>query len=297
MRRGLAILTGTTASGKTSTALEWARQTGGWILSCDALLFYRSADIGTAKPTVAEREEIPHFGIDLCNPSEVFDLPRYIRYALDVLERAEEEDKPVLAVGGSGFYLASFQLAPPDPIHVPEEIRLRVHEVEETRGTLGLQELLKSIDPDPDIDVQNPRRLVPAIERCLTTGMTTRELRKRHQSLPCPFERWTRNWYQVNCPQDELSMRIQKRTEQMLENGLVDEVKQLLKRGILDNPTLCSAIGYRETLAHIEHPTSNETLIGEIAQHTEQLASRQRRWIRNRLPHAQEVQSAEDLLV
>ena len=187
------ILSGPTASGKTALALEWGRRTGGWILSCDALLFYRGADIGTAKPGPSELREVPHYGIDLREPDQPYNLPEYIAYARGVLEEADRRGVPVLVVGGSGFYLSAFHDSAPDPLPVPDEIRDRVRDLEITRGATGLREALLEIDPDPVIDLQNPRRLAPALERCLATGMTTGQLRDRHRALPCPFEAWKRD--------------------------------------------------------------------------------------------------------
>ncbi|MGE9291677.1 MAG: tRNA (adenosine(37)-N6)-dimethylallyltransferase MiaA [Puniceicoccales bacterium] len=296
MKRPLPILTGTTASGKSSIAIDWARKTGGAILSCDALLFYRGADIGTAKPSRAERDEIPHYGIDLSDPSEVYDLPRYIDHALEVLEDAAKRDIPVLVAGGSGFYAAAFHEPPPDPIEIPEEIRQKVRDLESQGGTEALREALLAHDPHPDIDLLNPRRIAPALERCLTTGLTTKELRDRHRAIPCPFEKWERSWYQVDREPEALESRIQLRTRQMLDEGLVDEVRTLRARGMEKNPTLASAIGYRETLAYLDGHLAESDLASAISANTKRLAARQRRWFRNRMPEAHLVQSASEIL-
>ncbi len=292
MKHPLRILTGTTASGKSGIALDWARKTGGWILSCDALLFYRGADIGTAKPSASEQREVPHYGIDLSPADQVYDLPRYIQHALEVLEKAEEAGVPVLVAGGSGFYAAAFHEPPPDPIDVPAIIRQRVRELEESGGTEALRSALLEIDPTPDIDLLNPRRITPALERCLTTGLTTQELRARHRSIPCPFDSWERIWYQIDRPPEILSERIQLRTQQMLADGLVTEVEQLRTAGIEKNPTLASAIGYRETLSYLDGVLPLSELASTISANTVRLATRQRRWIRNRMPESRQIQSA-----
>ena len=296
MKHPLRILTGTTASGKSDIALEWARSTGGWILSCDALLFYRGADIGTAKPSRAEREEIPHYGIDLCEAHTVFDLPRYIEHSLEVLRKAELQDVPVLVAGGSGFYAAAFHEPPPDPILVPEEIRDQVKSLEQEGGTKSLRDALLKVDPHPDIDLLNPRRIVPALERCLTTGLTTKELRERHRSLPCPFADWERSWFQVDRDPSILDERIAQRTRQMLDQGLVEEVRRLRAAGMEENPTLASAIGYRETLDFLDGTLAATELASSITTHTKRLAARQRRWIRKRMPEGRMVESAAEII-
>jgi len=291
----LFLLVGPTASGKSGLALDWACRTGGWILSCDALLFYRGADIGTAKPSTGERREIPHYGIDLCPPDSPYDLSRYVEYSLDVLERAASQNIPVLVVGGSGFYAAAFHDPPPDSLEIAPAVRARVAAVESSEGVAGLRDALLAVDPDPDIDLCNPRRLVPALERCLTTGLTTRRLRERQKAVPCPFETWERHWFCVDRPEEETRIRITTRTQQMLREGLIDEVRDLDSQGIRRNPTLAQAIGYRETLACIDGRASFSSLADEISLHTEQLAKRQKRWIRKRLPQTKPVSRAEEI--
>ncbi|MFP4358518.1 MAG: tRNA (adenosine(37)-N6)-dimethylallyltransferase MiaA [Puniceicoccaceae bacterium] len=289
------ILSGPTASGKTRLALDWARRTGGWILSCDALLFYRGADIGTAKPPPAELREIPHYGIDLREPDRPYNLPEYISYARGVLEEAGRRGVPVLVVGGSGFYLSAFHEPAPDPLPVPEAIRDRVRDLENTRGADGLREALLAIDPDPVVDLRNPRRTAPALERCLAAGMTTRQLRERHRALPCPFEEWKREWFVAGARGDTHPGRIAERTEGMLRAGLIEEVKRLRAAGFERNPALRSAIGYRETLECLDGELPERELAEAINRHTRRLAARQRRWIRNRLPESRPVETADDL--
>ncbi len=296
MRHPLIVLTGPTASGKSQIALDWARRTRGWILSCDSLLFYRGADIGTAKPTPAEREEIPHFGMDLCDPREVFDLPRYIAHAKETLEAADRKGVPVLVAGGSGFYTSAFHAPAPDPVDIPPHIRERVTNLEAAGGVERLREALLAIDPDPDVDLRNRRRIAPALERCLATGLTTRELRERQKALPCPFAHWERIWLRVDRPDAELRDRIQLRTDRMLTAGLIEEVAVLRRAGMEKNPTLASAIGYRETLAFLAGEMDRFALGPTIAKHTEQLASRQKRWIRNRLPECRPIRGAKEII-
>jgi len=289
------ILSGPTASGKTALALEWARRSGGWILSCDALLFYRGADIGTAKPEPAELREVPHYGIDLRKPDQPYNLPEYISYARGVLEEADRRGVPVLVVGGSGFYLSAFHEPAPDPLRVPDAIRARVRDLGNTGGATGLREALLAIDPNPVVDLQNPRRLAPALERCLSTGMTTAQLRDRHRALPCPFDGWKREWFVARTGGDTHPDRIAARTDRMLRAGLIDEVKRLRAAGFERNPTLSSAIGYRETLECLDGKLPPTELGESINRHTRRLAARQRRWIRNRLPETRPVEAADDL--
>ncbi len=288
-RHPLRILTGPTAAGKTSLALDWAKRSGGWILSCDALLFYRGADTGTAKPTPAERTAVPHFGIDLCEPSEVFSLPSYIAHARQVLDRADEADVPILVVGGSSFYLAAFHEPAPDPIPVPPETKEQVRRIAQTGGAEALAKALRAIDPAPVVDLSNPRRTAPALERCLATGLSTLALKKRRENLPCPFEDRARIWFRTDPGDASLCERIHRRTRTMLTNGLIDEVRRLRNAGFERNPTLSRAIGYRETLEHLDGRLPAAELAHAIDTNTLRLARRQRKWIRNRLPPARDA--------
>jgi len=287
----LRILTGPTASGKTALALDWAERNGGWILSCDALLFYRGADIGTAKPTSAERERIPHFGIDLCEPDRPYDLPSYIAFAKSVLRKARDGGVPVLVAGGSGFYLAAFHDPAPDPIEISPGIKETVRRIADLEGAGGLRARLLEVDPDPEVDLSNPRRTAPALERCLATGLPTRELKKRRDELPCPFADWERRWFRLDPEDSVLADRVVRRTRSMLENGLVAEVERLRSAGFEQNPTLSRAIGYREVLDSLDGRLNPDLLEETITTNTLRLARRQRKWIRKRLPETRPTEN------
>lgn len=291
----LRILTGPTACGKTSLAIQWAKRTGGWILSCDALLFYKGADIGTAKPTREEREALPHFGIDLCPPDQPYNLPAYISYARNILFDAAEADAPVLVAGGSGFYLAAFHDPAPDPIPISSEIKENVRQIAETGGAQALRARLLAIDPHPEVDLSNPRRTAPALERCLATGLTTVDLKRRRESLPCAFNQWERRWFLLDAGDESLAERIHRRTQSMIEAGLIEEVIRLRNAGFENNPTLSRAIGYRETLEHIDGSIQPHELPETITTNTLRLARQQRKWIRKRLPPACPAQELLDV--
>jgi len=282
----LRILTGPTAAGKTSLAIEWAERTGGWILSCDALLFYRGADIGTAKPTAAERQRAPHFGIDLSPSHRVFSLPEYIDHAKQVLAEADEAGVPVLVVGGSGFYAAAFHDPAPDPISIDSVVKETVRAISESGGAEALGARLLQVDPEAgaEVDLSNPRRTAPALERCLATGLSTAALRRRREETPCAFADREREWYLIDPGDEILAPRIESRTALMVDQGLVDEVFHLRKAGFEANPTLARAIGYRETLSMIDGNLPEKDLIDGINHHTTRLVRRQRKWLRNRLP-------------
>ena len=282
----LTVLMGPTAAGKTERALAWATREEAWILSADALQFYRGADLGTAKPTPAERASVPHFGIDVAESGQPWDVRRYADYAREVVDEAARAGVPVLVVGGSGLYLSVFHAPPPDPVEIPAAVREEVAALAAAGGTRALRERLLSLDRDPPVDLHNPRRLAPALERVLATGLPVRELQRRHAERPCAFADCEREWFLLDRPDEELVDRIERRTARMLAAGLLAEVRALATRGLRANPTLASAIGYREALEVLDGDREEATLETAINQATFRLVRRQRRWFARRMPAA-----------
>lgn len=282
------LLTGPTASGKTSVALEWAESAGGEILSCDALLFYRGADIGTAKPTAAERARIFHHGIDLVDPWEKYDISRYVHYARSVIDDCQQRSVPLLIVGGSGFYLSAFFEPVADDWPVTPEIRQQVADLYEAEGVAGLADALRQRagEPCPQIDWKNPRRLAPALERCLASGLTLAEVRASFGRAVSPFADFLKTLVCLKPDMDLLEQRIIRRTRQMLDEGLVAEVERLLAGEFPVNRTLAKAIGYREVAAFLSGQISGEELEPLIIQNTSRLARRQLKWFDRHTPFA-----------
>ena len=174
MKPVLHVLTGCTAVGKTEWALRWAETQGAEIVSCDSLLFYRGMDLGTAKPTAAERARVPHHLIDLFDVTGRMDVAQYVARAKAVVGEITSRGRPVLVTGGSGFYLQAFFSAVADEVSVPAEIRVAV-----AKFTLAeaLSEL-RRLNPAGlgALDVANPRRVSRALERCLASGRDLAEL-------------------------------------------------------------------------------------------------------------------------
>jgi len=276
------LLSGPTSGGKTEKALAWAEKNQAWILSCDALLFYRGADIGTAKPTATEQKRVAHFGIDLVDPSESYSIERYVTYAKSIINKARHNNVPLLVTGGSGFYLASFFKPVADPFHIPDEISRQVAELEERGGLKALlQQLERKNGSLPNcIDLQNPRRVAKALERCWATGQTVESLMEKFSAGKSPFSSYDRYLYWIDRPVKELEERIHIRTGKMLTEGLVEEVRQLLDRGMKNNPTLRSAIGYREVVQYLEGNLDKTEVEKQINLHTYRLARRQIKWFR-----------------
>ncbi len=290
------VITGTTAVGKTELALRWAEENNAEIISCDSTTVYRGLDIGTAKPTVAERARVPHHGLDLVEPNEKFSVGDYVEFAVRAVEDILARGRRVLVSGGSGFYLKSFYSPVTDEIVVAPEIRERVEKIA-AAGDDFAAEFLKKLNPAgaPDFDWQNPRRVVRALERCLASGKTISELRDEMSARTSPFARYRKHTLLLRRSREDLNVRISMRVAAMISAGLVDEVKGLTaRRGLREGTPAGNAIGYRETLAWLKAGEQGGigALADAIALATRQLAARQRKWFRTQIP----IDEVRDLL-
>jgi tRNA dimethylallyltransferase len=291
--RTLHVLTGCTATGKTAWALRQAEETGAEIISCDSLLFYRGMDIGTAKPTPAERARVPHHLIDICAPTEPMNVARYVGLAREAAEAIRARGRPVIVVGGSGFYLKAFFSPVADDVAVPAEVRARVAARLAAEGLPALVAELRRLNPAgwEALDTDNPRRVTRALERSLASGRTLRELAAEFALRPAPFADWQIELTRLELPAAELERRIAARVAAMLRAGLVDEVRALRAAGVERNPSAANAIGYREVLALLDGALKPEELEAKIIADTRQLVKKQRTWFRTQLPEHAVVNS------
>ena len=277
------FVAGVTAVGKTAFSLDWAEREGAEVLSCDALLFYRGMNLGTAKPTILEQDRVPHHGIDLCEPSDSFDIARYVDYAKSKVQEIHGRGRPVLVVGGSGFYLKGFFEPVSDGLVIPNAIREKVELLEREEGLGGLLHELRDLNPDGlgDLDVMNPRRVSRALERCLASGDSVIALQRCFVETPSPFDHYIRRSCLLERDSADLEKRIRLRAAAIVNAGLVEETEHLLEHGLRENPTACRAVGYREVLAMLEGSLPKDQLLETIVRSTLQLAAKQRKWFRN----------------
>jgi tRNA dimethylallyltransferase len=283
----LHLLTGPTASGKSALALAWAQAHGAEILSCDALQIYRGLDIGTAKPTAAERALVPHHGLDLCDPARTFSIAEYRDYAAQTVADILAREKPVLVVGGSGFYLKCFFAPVADDVEIPPAVEQEVNALEKSGGLAALVERLRAASPAGTgaVDLRNPRRVSRALARCLASGLGVPELAARFAQHGTPFDHLEKKLARVDRMPADLAARIRARAALMLRSGLIEEVQKLAD-ALRANPAAGSAIGYRETLAWLDAGQKSPVaeLAESIAQRTLQLVRKQRTWFRTQLP-------------
>lgn len=284
--RTLHVLTGATAVGKTEWALRWAEARGAEIISCDSLLFYRGMDVGTAKPSAAELRRVPHHLIDIRPVSEPMNAAVYAAMAVEAAADIAARGRPILVVGGSGFYLRTFFAPVSDGLEVPPEVRQRVAALLAEGGLPALLSELGRLNPAGlgTLDTANPRRVAAALGRCLASGRTLAELAERFAGIQGPFSGWQVRLTRLDRAPGDLEARVSLRVSAMLSGGLRGEVERLLGEGLLSNPSARQAIGYRETIDVIEGRAPAEGLAEAIAKNTRALVKKQRTWFRTQLP-------------
>ncbi len=272
--------------------MDVARRLPASILSVDSMQVYRGFDIGTAKPTVADRAEVTHFGLDLCPPETRFSAGAFVEHAREVLETETSAGRHVLAVGGTGLYLRAMLsgLGPQAPADDALRAELRA---QEAAPPGALHRRLATVDPDAAARLHpNDRvRCERSLEVFLLTGQTMSAWHEAHDFVNSPFETLLiglrRN------PQ-ELRARIGLRIRQMLAAGWVDEVRGLLDAGVTEEMTPMVAIGYRDVAAHLRGELDEEALYASIERSSWRFAKRQTTWF-NREPSIQWLDPAPDL--
>lgn len=273
---------GPTASGKSALAMELCRRHAGELVSCDSMQIYRHMDIGTAKPTVRERAEIPHHLIDICEPTEDFSAAAFAALAADVIRDITERGKLPVLCGGTGLYLDSvlrgidFGEMEPDPV-----LREKLWKTAEEKGALFLHQMLQKADPEAaqSIHPNNIKRVVRALEICTLSGMTKTEWDKTALRKESPYRATVIALDYRN--RDILYERIDNRVEKMLSDGLETEVRTLLSENALKpNTTAACAIGYKELIAYFNGDISLEQATENMKSATRHYAKRQLTWFR-----------------
>jgi tRNA dimethylallyltransferase len=287
------FLTGPTASGKTAVGLELARTLNAEIVSLDSMAVYRGMDIGTAKPTAAERAAVPHHLIDLIEPHDDFSLAEYLRLAERVCAEISEREKRVLFVGGTPLYLKAllrglFEGPPAD-----WKLRHAWQELAEREGPTALHAELAKVDPLSAARLKpgDTRRLVRALEVFAITGESITTLQKQFEvSRPASECRV----FVLDWPRSELVARIDARVEAMFAAGWVNEVRRLTSLQPAASRTAMQAVGYKEIASYLEGAINLEQTIELIQLRTRQFAKRQMTWFRS-LSECRQVPMAEPL--
>lgn len=271
------FLAGPTAVGKSAVALELAQRLGGEIISVDSMQVYLGLDIGTAKPSRAERARVPHHLIDVVDVTEPFDAAKFVELARRAVAEIQSRGRVPIFCGGTGLYFKAFLEGLGEA--PPADARLRA-ELEAT----PLPDLLRELEKrDPatfeKIDRQNSRRVIRAMEVIRLTGkpFSTQRADWSHASgITNPASRFlclTRS-------AADLRARIDSRVDEMFERGLVEETRRLLARGLAQNRTAMQALGYRQVVGHLRGERSLADTIELVKVKTRQFAKRQMTWFR-----------------
>lgn len=269
----LVFLLGQTATGKSKTAIEIAKEINGEIISADSMQVYRGMDIGTAKLPLKELQEVPHHLIDIRNPDENWTVSDFIKETEKLKNRKTK--KPLILVGGAGLYLwslfegYSFPVAPSD-----KNIRDKLSKME--LSTLYNQ--LSKVDPEAakKIHPNDKKRIVRALEVYELTGEPVSKLQKRGTANSFAGS----SLIGLNLPREELYPRINNRVDQMMEKGLIEEVKGLLAKGYSRELNSMQALGYKEVIEYLEGHWDKDKMIDELKKRTRHFARRQRTWFK-----------------
>jgi tRNA dimethylallyltransferase len=270
------FLAGPTAVGKSAIALALAEKIGGEIISVDSMQAYRGLDIGTAKPSAAERKNIPHHLIDVCDLTETFDAAQFIRLAQKAVAEIQSRGRTPVFCGGTGLYFKAYRdglgEAPPSD----EKLRAEL----EAASFESLLNELRERDPEAyeKIDKQNPRRVIRAVEVIRLTGKKFSEQRAEWKAES--GKRKAERFFCFTRPAEDLHARINRRVDEMFSRGLVDETRELLKHGLAENKFAMQAIGYRQVVEHLRGERSLAETIELVKIKTRQFAKRQLTWFR-----------------
>ena len=271
-------IAGPTASGKTALAVELAKELCGEVVSCDSMQVYRRMDIGTAKPTVEERQGIPHHMIDVCDPTDDFSVGRYCDMAAPIVDDIIARGKTAIIAGGTGLYMDSLIRGNDFAPFPSTGVRERLEQQADREGMDAMRALLASIDPEAAARIHDRKRLIRALEVYYETGRTITEHNRLTQQIP---PRYTPLWLGLDfSSRQDLYDRIDTRVSIMLEMGLVEEIRELLASGIPPKATALQAIGYKEFVEALAgHGTIREAA-DQVRQSSRRYAKRQLTWFR-----------------
>lgn len=278
--KDLIVITGPTASGKTAMSVEVAKVLGAEIVNADSMQIYKYMDIGTAKPTVEERQGVPHHLIDIVNPDEQFSVARYCQCAKQAIDSIHAKGKPAVMVGGTGLYVDSlvnniqFSEIEPD-----EQYRTKMDLLADEKGNGHIYNMLMEIDPGSakKISVSDRKRIIRALEVYHLTGKTITWHNEQSKSVPSPYNT---TMFAIDVEREVLYHKINRRVDIMMDMGLLEEVKSIIDMGIGKDSTAMQAIGYKEIVQYLDGEITLEEAVDKIKQGSRRYAKRQLTWYR-----------------
>lgn len=280
MKKKLVIISGPTGVGKTNLSIALAKLIGGEIISADSMQVYKYMDIGSAKVTVEEMDGVTHHLIDVLSPMDSFDVNRFQSMAYKAMDEIYERGHIPIIVGGTGFYIQSvlynidFQNEPTDQTY-----RKELEQLYTEKGGKYLHEMLQKVDAKAaeEIHENNVKRVIRALEYYKQTGEKISDHNQKQKEKISPYDF---TYFVLTDDRQKLYQRIDERVDEMVEQGLVDEVKKLKSMGCDSSMVSMQGIGYKEILDYLEEKYSLERAIYLIKQGSRHYAKRQLTWFR-----------------
>ena len=280
MKRPLIVLTGPTAVGKTKLSIALAKAVGGEIISADSMQVYKSMDIGSAKIRPEEMDGVPHYLVDVLDPDEEFHIVKFQEMAKKAMERIYERGHIPILVGGTGFYIQAIVM----DIDFTEneekpEVRSKWEQFAREHGAEALHKELQALDPKSAkvIPAGNVKRVIRALEFYELSGKPISEHNEEQKAKGSPYNF---AYFVLNDHLERLKERIEKRIDEMLEEGLVAEVESLRNRGFTRNMVSMQGLGYKEILDYLDGKCTLEEAVYILKRDTRHFAKRQLTWFR-----------------
>ena len=280
MKSPLICIVGPTAVGKTEITIQLAQYLNAEIVSLDSRQIYREMDIGTAKPTLDQRGAVSHHLIDCVDVDQPFSVAEYQRLADAAITQIRERGKRIMAVGGAGLYFRSLIDGLFDGPGADAEIRAKLHREAEEHGNVALHERLHRCDPET-ADRVHPNNRVKVIRALEVYELTGKPISALQQQWKTNEQRYPFRAFGLNMPREVLYRRIEDRVDQMVEAGLIEEVKGLLDQGYPRNCVAMQSFGYKELIDYLDGKRTLDEAIALLKQNTRRFAKRQLTWFRN----------------
>ncbi len=282
-KKKVIIIAGPTATGKTKASLVIGKAIGGEIISADSLQLYKGTDIGSAKATFEERKIVPHHLLDVCDIKDYFSVVHFYDEVVSSCQEIFNHNRSPIIVGGAGFYIHTILYGPPKGPASDPVIRKSLEEDADRFGLEMLYQKLNSLDPDyaETITGSDRHKIIRALEIMTLTGKKVTEIPKPSRE-DTPQDIDFRCWFLYH-PKEILYKRIEERCDKMIEEGLLDELIELKKNGLLENPSAANAIGYRQGLTFLESRQTEsdwELFIQSFKKASRNYAKRQFTWFR-----------------
>jgi tRNA dimethylallyltransferase len=278
LERRAIIIAGPTCSGKTYCAIKLAQKLNSEIISADSRQIYKYLTIGTAKPNPDEQKSIKHYFVDQLEPDEDYNVSRFENESIQIIKDLHAEDKIPVIAGGSGLYIKALVDGIVDVESADENYRERLLSIKKEKGIEYLYSMLQEVDPRSAAGMlpQNWKRVMRAIEVFELTGRSITEIHsEQKRDIDINFIQFGLNW-----ERQLLYANIEKRVEQMIKDGLIDEVKSILDRGYEPDLNSLNTVGYKEIIAYLKDEYPIERAIELIKRNTRRYAKRQMTWFR-----------------